>query len=63
MTILTDDERDALATYAATHGRNWKAQLRDDWMNARTSGILQQLRNSANFGPRGLTNFRLPVSG
>lgn len=56
---MTTEERNALETYAAIHGRNWKSQLRDDWMNGRASETLQQLRNSPDFGPKGLADFRL----
>lgn len=54
---LTDEQITALADYAATRGRNWKASLRRDWMEGRTTGVLQELRNSLNFGPRGLTRY------
>lgn len=57
---LTADELQALAAYAATHKPGWKEKLRADWLEARTSGILQELRNSARFGPGGLDAFQFP---
>jgi hypothetical protein len=59
MSNLTQEEIAALEQYAAEHGRTWKAQLRDDWMNARTVGTIHALRNSPDFGPDGLRRFRL----
>ena len=55
----TIEQWNALKTFAASHGRTWKASLRDEWMNA-CQGIsdpdqqrlLQQIRNT--FGPRWL---------
>jgi hypothetical protein len=55
---LTDEQVAALEAYAARHGRNWKAALREAWMTASEPGLLQQLRNAAYFGPRGLINYR-----
>jgi hypothetical protein len=49
----------ALVCYATGHGRTWKSQLNDDWMNGRAEGELQQIRNQ--FGPSWLVRFRLPV--
>ncbi|MGI2036346.1 hypothetical protein ACRQ1B_28625 [Rhizobium panacihumi] len=43
---LTSDEHAAVQAYALEHGSDWKAALRDDWMNAKTTGTLQALRNS-----------------
>jgi hypothetical protein len=42
----------ALATYKAEQGRNWQAQLREDWMtdNRRQWGLLRALRNDTRFG-------------
>lgn len=54
---LTEKQHDAVRAYALTHGRTWKASLRDDWMNARTTGILQALRNS--HGPTWLASYSL----
>jgi hypothetical protein len=56
-TNLTNEEFDALANYAAKHGRYWKAKLRDAWMNASEPGILQHLRNT--WGPAGLAAFKV----
>jgi len=47
-----------LRAYARERGRNWKSKLRDDWMNARTTGIMQALRNS--HGPSWLASYALP---
>ena len=55
---LTQTEHDVIRAYAREHGRYWKASLRDDWMNARTTGIMQALRNS--HGPSWLVSFSLP---
>ena len=48
----TVEQWEALKAYAAEHGRTWKSKLLDDWTYARTSGPLQQVRNT--FGPRWL---------
>lgn len=56
--MLTHEEVTTLASYAAEHGRSWKAKLRTEWMNATTVGVLQTLRNSW-FGPSGLDKFSL----
>lgn len=53
---LTQDQLEALRTYAANNGRTWKAKLGDDWMTGRSNGELQQIRNT--FGPTWLTRFR-----
>ena len=55
---LTRTEHDTIRAYAMEHGRYWKVSLRDDWMNARTTGIMQALRNS--HGPSWLVSFSLP---
>jgi hypothetical protein len=61
---LSTGELAALASYATEHGRNWKEALRTDWMNAKVDGprgaILHGLRNSTDFGPSGLVDFRFP---
>jgi len=57
---LTEKEQAAIRAYARENGRYWKARLRDDWMNARTTGILQTLRNSR--GPSWLASFSLASS-
>jgi hypothetical protein len=57
---LTEQEHAAMRAYAREHGRYWKARLRDDWMNARTTGILQALRNS--HGSSWLVSFSLTSS-
>jgi hypothetical protein len=48
----------ALAEYALSNGRYWKAKLLKDWEFARRPGELQQLRNQ--FGPSWLLRFRFP---
>lgn len=55
---LTPKEHAALQAYALENGRRWKSKLNDDWMNARTTGILQALRNS--HGPSWLVSYSLP---
>lgn len=55
---LTQDEAEAIAAYAESHGRNWKSALREDWEYARVPGLIQSIRNS--HGPTWLTSFRLP---
>lgn len=54
---LTAEELAALKAFAATHGRYWKAVLRDQWMNATAAPVLHRLRN--RLGPSWLTRFRL----
>lgn len=49
---------EALREFATMHGPAWKAELRDQWISARTTGLLHQLRNS--HGPSWLTDFQLP---
>ena len=49
---LTRSEHNAME-----HGRYWKTSLRDDWMNARTTGVMQSLRNTR--GPSWLVSFSL----
>lgn len=55
---LTEREYAVIGTYALENGRYWKARLRDDWMTARTTGILQALRNS--HGESWLVSYSLP---
>ncbi len=57
---LTDEQDEALAAYAAQHGRSWKQALNDDWMNGRVDGELYRLRNKSYFGPSGLILYKLP---
>lgn len=61
MTTLTQDQLEALRSYAKQNGRTWKSKLWDDWMTGRANGELQQIRNT--FGPTWLTRFRLPAGG
>lgn len=55
---ITDEQTAALRDYAKEHGRFWKAQLNLDWLDARASPPLQQLRNS--HGPSWLADYKLP---
>ena len=54
---LTNEEHAAVQAYALEHDRNWKSALRDDWMNAKTTGILQALHNS--HGPSWLAEYSI----
>lgn len=58
---LTTEELAALQTFAAVHGRRWKAALRDQWMNASATPVLHRLRNQ--LGASWLKRFRLPPQG
>lgn len=56
----TVEQWKALKAFAAKHGRCWKSELRNEWMNAcqgiddfDQAGLLQQIRNQ--FGPRWLS--------
>jgi len=57
---LTTEQKRALADFQQRHGRTWKAKLRDAWMTGNypssedDTAVLQCLRNSSEFGPRGL---------
>lgn len=55
---LTDEELTCLKVYAAFHGRQWKAALRQDWRRASAVPQLQALRNS--HGTNWLDKFRFP---
>jgi hypothetical protein len=57
---LTAEQLKALQDYAAEHGRTWKSQLNDDWMNGCVTGELQRIRNA--FGPTWLLRFKFPKS-
>lgn len=52
---LNIDQLAAVAKYIRKHGRTWKSQLLNDWMNGKCQGELQQIRNS--HGPSWLKNF------
>lgn len=60
---LTEAQRRAVLAYAAEHGRNWKSDLRADWMRASArvggehSAELQQVRNT--LGPSWLNRVSL----
>lgn len=61
----TDEQRAALASFAARHGRTWKAKLLAMWANGRDAnepegGLLRQVRNA--FGPSWLESFQLARS-
>ena len=58
---LTSEQSNALQSFRLDRGRCWKAALRKAWRDGDyeavpvTDGqLLQQLRNSAHFGPSGL---------
>lgn len=62
---LTEREQAALVEAARYFGRRWKMELgfcweRADYPQALDSSALQTLRNSQDFGPSGLTRYRLP---
>ena len=72
--MIESIEQQALHWYARENGRCWKQALRDEWMRACSQvlmevdggrlplrQLLQQLRNSPRFGPRGLVTYRLPA--
>lgn len=54
---LTPADHAALRAFAARHGRNWKARLRDQWIAASAAPELHRLRNS--HGPAWLATFSL----
>lgn len=54
---LTNEEHATVLEYALAHGANWKDNLNIDWMNTRTTGILQAARNS--HGPSWLADYSL----
>lgn len=56
---LTDEQREALTTFAAKHGSRWKDRLLDAWMTGRDASepnghALRQVRN--RFGPSWLAD-------
>jgi hypothetical protein len=58
---LTPEQRAALNKFAAQYGRNWKAKLREMWMDGRDAvredgGYLRQVRNQQ--GPGFLNTYR-----
>jgi hypothetical protein len=53
----TPDELAALRSFAAEHGRYWKAALGRQWMTASACPVLQGLRN--RLGPSWLSRYRL----
>lgn len=57
---LTPDELAAVVEFANTHGRTWKADLRDLWMRAAAPATLHRLRNT--HGPSWLASFKLSKS-
>lgn len=65
---LTHLQQEALDTFRASKGRNWKSALRSNWERASYPGMsvdhaagLQQIRNS--LGPEWLTKYRAPEPG
>ncbi|QDG94760.1 hypothetical protein NIBR502774_18110 (plasmid) [Rhizobium sp. NIBRBAC000502774] len=58
---LTDEQKLALQTYAARHGRRWKSVLNNAWMGEAPyddGPVLRGLRNT--HGPSWLVSYRLP---
>lgn len=55
---LSEQHKQALRDYRDRHGRKWKRQLYNYWISGMASGVLQQLRNSRDFGPAGLARLR-----
>ena len=60
----TAEQLAALASYAKSYGRQWKANLRQSWMTGNylagdNAPALQQIRNT--FGPSWLVRFKLPT--
>jgi hypothetical protein len=59
---LTQQEIDAIQSYAKEKGRNWKSSLANDWVKGNAKGdrgvILYRLRN--RLGPSWLAKFQLP---
>jgi len=60
----TAEQLAALASYAKSYGRQWKANLRQSWMTGNylagdNAPALQQIRNT--FGPSWLVRFKLPA--
>lgn len=63
---MTDEQARALNHFAKQAGRTWKEQLRNAWMKSlyphyclATAHILQGLRNSPDFGPKGLAKYKI----
>ena len=56
----TEEEHKALKQFAKENGRSWKTVLNIAWMEGQNNSVLQQLRNSADFGPSGLILYKLP---
>lgn len=54
---LNAEERQALLTFAAQNGRNWKDKLRAGWLQAKYPGHLQAIRN--RLGPTWLNQVKL----
>lgn len=43
---MTTDMATALSAFKAKHGRTWKAQLRELWLQGKDEGPLRQVRNA-----------------
>lgn len=59
---LTQEQKNELESYAKWAGKDWKRQLRFDWMKANSKypgewAFLQQIRNQ--FGPDWLRHYKL----
>ena len=64
---MKDYQYAALKRFADRNGRYWKDALRNHWQQACArlgdeAGPLQELRNSATFGVRGLARFKFTVN-
>ena len=58
---LTEEQDAAIQAYAEYHGKNWKKQLLEDWLNGKDTRfnnghLLRQVRNQ--FGPKWLEEYR-----
>jgi hypothetical protein len=63
---ISPDALQVLIEFSLRYGRTWKAELRQQWERASYPGapdghdqVLQHLRNSSYFGPRGLIKIRI----
>ncbi len=52
---MTTEQQSELQAYANTHGRTWKAQLKEEWMQGKDT--LRWARNT--IGPSGLDKIRI----
>jgi hypothetical protein len=62
---ITPEQEAAVVAFARRHGRYWKRELNNAWLNGSDARepdghLLRQVRNQQ--GPRWLTDYRLPCS-